>query len=92
MRVALDALRRSWPRGLPVATLFPGRADVLDDLRLLHRHGLIELRLPDAPDSTLPRAPLNERERAWGGTYAAPHARGLNGAGNPIAQLRTLRG
>jgi SAM-dependent methyltransferase len=67
MRDALEALRSLWPRGLSVAALLPGGGDLHADLRLLHLHGLIELRLPDAESSAAPPGPLNQRERAWGG-------------------------
>jgi hypothetical protein len=50
-----------------VAALLPGGGDLHADLRLLHLHGLIELRLPDAESSAAPPGPLNQRERAWGG-------------------------
>jgi hypothetical protein len=78
MRVAIDRLRSSWPRGLPVATLFPGGGAALADLRLLHAYGLIELRIAEADGQAPPGGPLNEREREWGG-YATTryHSHGI---------------
>ena len=72
VRVALERLRPLWPGGLAVAALFPGGDSVLADLRLLHLHGLIDLRLPDAPASAAPPERLNERERVWGGYATTP--------------------
>ena len=45
VRVALTKLLPLWPRGLPVAELFSDMSPVEEDLRLLHRNGLIELAL-----------------------------------------------
>ena len=70
---ALETLRPLWPRGLPVAALFPDGGTIHADLRLLHLHGLIELRLPDAGCNAPARGPLNERERAWGGYITTPY-------------------
>jgi SAM-dependent methyltransferase len=62
MRSALDALGPIWPRGLPVGTLFPNVCEAIDDLLLLHRNGLVELRLVEADDSGVDPAPLHEVE------------------------------
>lgn len=42
---ALLRLAPQWPRGEPLHALFDDLGEVVDDLRLLHRFGVIELRL-----------------------------------------------
>jgi SAM-dependent methyltransferase len=44
MRSALNRLQPLWPRGMRVDALFPHVGQVMDDLKLLQRNGLIELR------------------------------------------------
>lgn len=51
MRQSLLRLQPLWPRGLPVQTLFSEVAVAMDDLVLLHRNGLIELRLADPAET-----------------------------------------
>jgi SAM-dependent methyltransferase len=46
MAEALKALRPLWPQGRPLGDLFPDVAQVIDDVRLLHRNGMIDLRMP----------------------------------------------
>lgn len=70
---ALRRLYPLWPRGHTLAELFPDVEHVFDDLLLLYRNGLIDLRLePTAqtppPDPTL----LNRLESAWGGYRTSP--------------------
>jgi hypothetical protein len=43
-RSVLIKLKAVWPRGLRVRTLFPNVGVVMDDLKLLHKNGLIVLR------------------------------------------------
>src|SRR5207237_7705299 len=50
MRAGLARLRPLWPRGLPVGAAFGGVAEAEEDLRLLHRNGLIELRIIEPAD------------------------------------------
>jgi SAM-dependent methyltransferase len=66
MRAALERLRTAWPRAIAVHDLFPGATAPWPDLRLLHHHGLIELRLIEPGDFPAPAGPLHERETAWG--------------------------
>lgn len=75
MGLALERLRALWPTGALVRTLFPPGSPFIDDLRLLHRHGMIELRLADSPDDAPPRRILNECERRWGGCVTTPDHR-----------------
>lgn len=44
MRIALERLHPLWPRGITVGELFGRRNGFVDDLCLLYRHGLVELR------------------------------------------------
>jgi SAM-dependent methyltransferase len=63
---AFERLRPLWPRGLAAGELFPNVAAVKDDLLLLHRHGMIDLRLVEPSDfAPSPRA-LHKHERPWG--------------------------
>ncbi len=45
MWTGLEQLLPHWPRGDRLRELFPDASSVVDDLRLLHCHGLLELRL-----------------------------------------------
>jgi hypothetical protein len=47
MADALRALRTEWPRGLRVGEVIPDVSEAIDDLRLLQRNGLIELRVAE---------------------------------------------
>jgi SAM-dependent methyltransferase len=73
IRAALSSLRPLWPRGLSVKTLFPDVSDMEEDLRLLHRHGLIELRCIEPGDFETPADALNRLERDWGGYLTTPY-------------------
>jgi hypothetical protein len=66
MRDAFERLRARWPRGIAVRDLFAGHPAAISDLRLLHHHGLVELRLIEPGDFATPAGPLNEREASWG--------------------------
>ncbi len=44
MVTALKRLQPLWPRGLRIGAVFPDVSKVMDDLKLLQRNGLIELR------------------------------------------------
>jgi SAM-dependent methyltransferase len=73
MRAALERLRALWPRGMTASALFPADGLLMDDLRLLHAHGLIELRLWEPGDDAPPPGPLNEQERRWTGYWTTPY-------------------
>lgn len=78
MRDALQLLAPIWPASESVATLMGSNTDAMADLLLLHNHGLLELRLPDAPNVTAlaPNKTLNRLEVEWGGYYTtANHLR-----------------
>lgn len=69
---ALHTLVHQWPKATRVGDLFDDDSDVLDDLVLLYRNGLVDLRVvepaqPDTPDEALAR-----HERAWGGYATDP--------------------
>ena len=65
---ALRALGPLWPRSAPLPTLFSDPAAAREDLELLHRNGLIELRLAGAPEPDATPNLLNRLERQWGDT------------------------
>jgi len=62
---ALLELRPRWPRGLPVHELFTDLPAVLDDLQVLQRNGLIELRLDEARAYEVSGEFLNRLETEW---------------------------
>jgi hypothetical protein len=76
MAEALRVLQLSWPNGQRVDQLFPDVPGVFDDLALLYRNGLVDLRLDSTPDDVAVDAPrLNHLERRWGGySTGARHA------------------
>ena len=67
MAVALSRLHPRWPRGLRVADLFNDVAAVMEDLLLLHRNGLLELRLAEPADPVADSRPLARLEAQLGG-------------------------
>lgn len=69
MAVAFERLRTAWPAGLRVGELLPEVASVMEDLRLLHQHGLIELRLVEPSAHSPSPARLNAAERGWAEGY-----------------------
>jgi cyclopropane fatty-acyl-phospholipid synthase-like methyltransferase len=64
---ALERLRPLWPRGQRLGELFPLGSPLVDDVRLLHRHGLLDLRVIEPADFEPAPGPLNQRERQWHG-------------------------
>ena len=72
MRAALTRLRPLWPGGLRVAEIFPDLNQAMDDLMLLHRTGLIELRGTEPEGHDDRENALNRLERAWGGYVTTP--------------------
>ena len=73
MNEALTRLRPLWPRGLRVAELFLDVGQVIDDLTLLHRNGLIELRCVEPGDFGVSGDTLNRLELEWGGYLTTPY-------------------
>lgn len=75
LRDGLLRLLPRWPRGLRVAEAFASPAAVLDDLRLLHRNGLVALRLREPAEAGDADEPLHCLEAAHGGYHtSALHA------------------
>jgi SAM-dependent methyltransferase len=72
MRNGLETLQKVWPMGVPLGKVFADLSMVMDDVRLLHRNGLIDLRL-EGPDCTMTRSPLNVLEGDWGGYATTPY-------------------
>lgn len=73
IRDALVRLGTQWPGGLAVDEVLPRAPDVHDDLRLLHRSGLVELRLVEAAPADAEA--LHRLETPLGYRTAPSHAR-----------------
>ena len=73
IRIALATLRPLWPRGLQLKTLFPDLDRIEEDLRLLHRNELIELRCIEPGDFGVDGDELNILERDWNGCLTTPY-------------------
>ena len=71
MQTALSGLFGHWPDGLRVGDVFRDVAHVMDDLKLLLRNGLVEIRCPDSRETVRPCDPLNRME-ARGGHVTTP--------------------
>jgi SAM-dependent methyltransferase len=69
---ALKKLRPLWPRGLPLTDVFADVGEVIDDVRLLHRNGMIELRVSDDAYADSDSEPLHSVERRWGDHVTTP--------------------
>lgn len=67
MRAALTRLRAQWPHGMRIGDLFPDIASVMDDLKLLHQNGLVELRCQEPGHHGRPAAILNQMQAQRGG-------------------------
>jgi hypothetical protein len=67
MEEVLSHLHAHWPQGLHVGGVFSDVPRVMDDLRLLHRAGLIELRCVDTEGAGTNVDTLNRFEAAKGG-------------------------
>ncbi|SAK74074.1 putative methyltransferase regulatory domain protein [Caballeronia hypogeia] len=66
MQAALTRLRTLWPNGMRIGDLFRDVESVMDDLRLLHQNGLIELRCLDAGETHGMAERLNRLEAQQG--------------------------
>lgn len=73
IRTALMRLQPLWPRGLRIAAAFSDVGQVMDDLKLLQRNGLIELRCIEPGDFGVPSHPLNELGEYGDGYITTPY-------------------
>jgi hypothetical protein len=73
VRAGLEKLYAIWPRGIRVAEAFPNVTRVMDDLKLLQRNGLIELRCIEPGDFGVDGNVLNILERTWAGYFTTPY-------------------
>ena len=73
MKAGLTRLQPLWPRGLPVKAIFPDVRQVVEDLRLLQRNGLIELRCIEPGDFGIDGGALNRLELDLGGYLTTPY-------------------
>jgi SAM-dependent methyltransferase len=73
IKCAFERLRPLWPRGLRVDAVFPAVSHVMDDLQLLHRNGLIELRCVEARDPGAGMELLKTLESGQGGYFTTPY-------------------
>ena len=73
MRRALECLRALWPHGLRVDAVFADVGLVIDDLALLHRNGLIELRLCEPTEPGRDDRMLRTLEAQIGGYATTPY-------------------
>ncbi len=69
---AFTRLQSLWPRGLRVKEIFPALELVQEDLMLLHRNGLVELRCVEPGDFGVDGTVLNKFESDWYGYYTTP--------------------
>ena len=79
MRKALLRLQSIWPRSLRVSDLFPDVRVVIDDLKLLQRLGLIDLRPVDPGEFGVSGDSLNRLESYWGDFLTTPYHRRKSG-------------
>jgi len=71
VRCALERLHPRWPRSVRIRELFSDVSGVMDDLQLLYRNGLIDLRLAEfGTDLDMER--LKTMEREMGGYFTTP--------------------
>jgi hypothetical protein len=70
---ALRSLGPLWPRGLRIGSVFSDVGHIMDDLRLLHRMGLIELRCVEPEDFGVCRDLLNRQESRFGDYVTSPY-------------------
>jgi SAM-dependent methyltransferase len=70
---ALKSLQLLWPQGLRIGTVFPDVTQVMDDLILLQRNGLIELRCIEPGEFGVCPDSLNRLEACYGGYVTTPY-------------------
>jgi cyclopropane fatty-acyl-phospholipid synthase-like methyltransferase len=90
MQFALKRLLPLWPRSLVIGELFPGLAQVRDDLELLHRNGLIELRYIEPGESGVFPDCLNKFEASLGGYVTTAYHTRERPVGSSDAALGTM--
>ena len=73
IRRTLNRLHPLWPRGVRIGAVFPDVTQVMDDLKLLHRNGLIELRCIDPGECDEGSGLLNKLEAHWGEYVTTPY-------------------
>lgn len=73
IQTAFNKLLPLWPRGLQVNSIFSDVRHVEEDLRMLHRNGLIELRCAEPWHFEINGDALNRLERDWGGYVTTPY-------------------
>lgn len=73
MANALAKLHPLWPSGLCIAELFADVSGAMEDILLLHRNGLVELRHHEPSASADRSHALNRLERSWGGYETSAH-------------------
>lgn len=73
MRLALTRLEAIWPRGLIINDLFANGSEYIEDIKLLQRNGLIELRCIEPADFDIDATMLNQCEMQWGGYHTSPY-------------------
>jgi SAM-dependent methyltransferase len=74
LRDVLIRLQPEWPCSVPLDQLFAGHEVPADDLLLLHRLGLLELRIEE-PDAGIDPGPLHALELRTRGELTSPHHR-----------------
>lgn len=73
MWTALEQLQPLWPRGMRVDSVFSDVAHVMEDLQVLQRNGLIELRCNEPVDVKGGTQTLATMERNKGGYFTTPY-------------------
>ena len=70
---ALKRLQPLWPRGLRIGAVFPDVSQVMDDLKLLQRNGLIELRCIEPYEFGVCPDSLHRLESHYGSYVTTPY-------------------
>jgi SAM-dependent methyltransferase len=73
IEIGLRKLRPLWPRGLKVSASFPDVGQAAEDLTLLQRSGLIELRCVEPGDFAVDEELLNRLEQGWAGYHTTAY-------------------
>ena len=73
MVTALKRLQLLWPQSLRIEAVFPDVSQVMDDLKLLQRNGLIELRCIEPGEFGVCPDSLHRLESHYGGYVTTPY-------------------